>query len=302
MKRAFTIVELLVVVAILSILLGVLLPTLGGASESARAAKCLANLHNLAVTWDGGPAADTEIFRGNFFENDDGDTLGLYLAQPGWVAGNTIGLYSWINGEFGRLVEEQTKIDPISMWETNEELARYTITNGWYYTRTQADADAYVCPEHQKLRRGAQCPLWSYFMNVRMNAVSLMTGRKASLTNADLLLLFAEIPFRGPGEWFPAEKGSETETDGVLQYEGYEDEELEDDKGVVENIGGNHKSGKQWYAHVAFADGHVEKLRVDGLSAGALRDLTKWLCTGTAVGRRGNVYEEIKAKEEEDDE
>ena len=48
MKRAFTLVELLVVIGIIGILSGVLIASFGGSSESARAALCLANMKNLA--------------------------------------------------------------------------------------------------------------------------------------------------------------------------------------------------------------------------------------------------------------
>jgi competence protein ComGC len=47
---AFTLVELLVVVSIITLLLGILLPSLSEAREKARLAKCLANLHQLGNT------------------------------------------------------------------------------------------------------------------------------------------------------------------------------------------------------------------------------------------------------------
>lgn len=48
--RAFTLIEVLVVISISSILIALLLPALSGARESANVSKCLANLREIAVT------------------------------------------------------------------------------------------------------------------------------------------------------------------------------------------------------------------------------------------------------------
>ena len=48
-SRAFTLVELLVVVAIIALLIGISVPLLGHAKESAKTAKCQSNLHQVAV-------------------------------------------------------------------------------------------------------------------------------------------------------------------------------------------------------------------------------------------------------------
>lgn len=50
-RAAFTLVELLIVVAILALLITMLLPGLGAARESARRTKCASNLRQIAFAW-----------------------------------------------------------------------------------------------------------------------------------------------------------------------------------------------------------------------------------------------------------
>lgn len=49
MRKGFTLIELLAVIAIISVLVGILIPTLSGARESARRTQCLANLAQIGI-------------------------------------------------------------------------------------------------------------------------------------------------------------------------------------------------------------------------------------------------------------
>ena len=278
MKKAFTLVELLVVIGIIAILAGVLLTTFSGKSETSKAAQCLSNLKalaNAALSYraekSGFPGAKssqsgTQKVTGNQVEFSWNDI-------PGWI--------SWDSRNFSKSSKQE--YSQISMFTTDEEAGLFAITNGAVWRYMSGNRSAYVCPTHLKsLKKGKVW--WSYVMNGRL-ASSFKENR------AERTLLFAEIPFQGAGETFPRGSAASDETDCRL------DAPDKDGDDGDEHIGGNHKTANQWFAHVAFADGHVEKLRVgkDGktMSDGDLKKLTGWLCAGVDVGFNGEKYEKL---------
>lgn len=295
MKKAFTLIELLVVIGIIGILAAICMASFSGGTESARATKCMANLRNLAVAWDGGCAGSVEMMG---VSSSNGNTKGKYTERKGWISSNTKGLYAEDSGS-----QSHQTFEPIGMYETNEELVRYAYTNGWMAARLGNATDCYVCPSHVHSKKGAM-PNWTYLMNAYFGWDAARGGytyigaappwkNKKDLTNADRLLIFAEIPWqqKGPSEWNPDPEGDPLDGDAVLQYQGCA-KAAGTSKAVEghEQIGFNHKNGKKWYAHVAFADGHVEKIAAGGEN---MLELTTWLCEGKSVSLSEGRYEKL---------
>lgn len=270
MKKAFTLVEMLVVIGIIAILLGVLIPALSGSSDSAKALKCMANMHSLAM---GVQARAMESayypYAGSLQKykaavHDKGS-----VPQHGWIGWST----DSASGSY---------ISPYS----NDDDARYqSLTNGTIWKAVGQNREVYVCPAHRerikKVKGGAvkYGPCWSYVMSAYFYWDSEGKPRSYKFhgrhyerqANKSKYLLFAELPFiDNAAHQVEFSEGANKANDPVLQYEGC-------DGGGDEVIGFNHKQGKrETYAHVCFADGHTEKFKLP--RSGNVKKLTKWLC------------------------
>jgi len=252
MKKAFTLVELLIVVGILGILIGVLLGTFGGVSDSARATKCMANLRNLGMA------------------------VQSYAMESGAYPS------TWISPTDGK---DGAYISP---YEGTLEDREYALTNGPLWKAVNRSRDCYVCPTHQRYVREhnlGQDPLWSYAKNPGAS------GAYGSFERAEVTLLFAELPFAEVknGEFTQTGQLSGEALDPVLDAPNPNGEDGE--KGGNEAIGFNHKSGKNYFAHICYADGHVAKLIAP--KAGSAADLTSWLCYTTVGGESGRADVDI---------
>ncbi len=270
MKKAFTLVELLVVIGIIGILSGVLIASFSGSSESARAAKCLTNLKNLASASQLYASAKTWLPQSSSstYLSDDGEH---YYETPGWVSWLSSGMFPSQSEVWGT---------EISTYHESETDRIYSLTNGVLWKYLSGTSSAYVCPEHVDAVAPAFRPLWSYVMN------SGVSGWKyKGVTRADRRLLFAEMPFDGTvnGNYAPSTSKSKYNDCALQHWEG-------------DVIGFNHKAGKgEKCAHVVFVDGHVEKLRQpkDGLNDTQLQELTQWLCEGKDISFDGKKYEKL---------
>ncbi len=137
----FTLVELLVVVALIAILASLLLPALAKAKQQAHRIKCLNNQRQLAVTWIRYSSDNNEVLVPNGAQ------------QPGGGQRETL----WVLGDYHNFLPAFTNelylLDP-----KYAAFARYLTTKRVY--KCPSDSTTYV------VNRGKPIPqVWSYSMN-----------------------------------------------------------------------------------------------------------------------------------------
>ncbi len=287
MKKAFTIIELLVVIGIIATLIGVLSVTFGRGTEAARNAKCLTNMKNLAN------AVNSFVMEKGYFPNAgsvewkelairNGNTEAVYSEYPGWISWNSQSAYK----------SKPNSHQSSSGWFASAycedfETREYCITNGAVFKFVAKNRDVFVCPVHKNKHPTAA---WSYVMNGWFRYDNTRgSGPKpkeyfrwrTSAGRHDRRLLFAELPWEDEDSVF--DTGAGFACDPTLQY------------GENEHIGFNHKDGKDRIAHVVFVDGHVEKLRMPrgGMGQSEKQELTKWLCEAKDVSFDGKEYRKL---------
>jgi len=315
MKKAFSLVELLVVVAIIAILAGVLLSSFSGGTESARAAKCLANMRNLAqaVTTSASDTAYGVYPCAGSYAQILADSDGLYYQeQRGWI--------SWLSKDdpYSSRSAKKTKARSfkkcanVTPFCDSREDADFALTNGVLWRYLSGNRSTYVCPIHQKLAaaNGSTMPLFSYVMNAYFGYDSSdgsdgIGDMRVWMSNGGIKserrLLFAELPFgieatsdanNGLDGSAAFSEASTTLLDPILQYKAtYNSKAYNSEwKGKAEIIGFNHKMKRGYCAHVVFADGHTEKLIYPTGSGLSFVQLTALLCSAVDVGFNGKSY------------
>lgn len=293
--KGFTLVELLVVIAIIGILSGVLIGAFGGSTESARSAKCLANMRSLAVACQnyGMSSGHYPLAASQEYSTLD-ESLGIrrvkeiFKEQNGWISWASRGAY---NGMVTSSAANKSWFK--SAYVDDEDDALHCLTNGAIWKAVAANASVYRCPAHVKAVKGAKVH-WSYAMNayfkgdVTMSCKTIDESERLGVTytglsRADRRLLFAELPFAdGIDDTLEA-------SDPVLQYKG-----LKGYSGSNDKISFNHKVGKKRCAHVVFADGHVDRLTMPASGGDSdAEELLQWLCEGRDVSFDGTRYEKM---------
>ena len=301
---AFTLLELLIVIGIIAVLAAVLISQFGGATESARAAECLAHMRTLANSVQNYCMANNYYPCAGEVEYMTDDMR--YRRHKGYI-----GRYSASGDPYARRngAASHQSLQTVSTYCKDDLQSKYCVTNGALWTYGSHNLDEYVCPSHKRATWAANMsgPAWSYVMNPYFGYDYSNGSETTGLPNPDIKyghcqrpdkrLLFAELQWveGATGIAPPLEESPDTKVDGVLQYD------RSDWSGTKEAIGFNHKAGTRYVAHVCFADGHTEKLALAGNGSSAqLIELTKWLCDSDDIELSGGQWRRTHKASDED--
>ena len=245
--RAFTLIELLVTVAVVAVLVGILLPAVGGVMANARATRSMSNLrqwgagmhawgsiNNERIPWEGAkglPDGTTPASNAN---------VGLSLASPlFWpnAVAPILGMQP-----YSELVEDAFREQRnISVWDNRDTV--------WNDPAAVSDRDR-PWEFGESGKQGFLRQFWfSYAMNLRLNNTWLTNGGFGEFTN-DRLVGWANIPIPD-------------RTVLMLELRARPDELPNSDPHYTRNLNRAQCSWKRFAArhagggHILFVDGHV---------------------------------------------
>lgn len=277
MKKAFTLIEMLIVVGIIAVLMSIVLVNVRGATDSANATKCMNNMRSLFVAMDSiGMDSGSYPLAGPCIRKTSYENKSVTSTFEPWISR-----------------DHSEKMVPCYGTGSEDE-DRYAITNGsmGVFWKAMAGKDsAYNCPMFAKdhFVKRKRMPLFSY----ALNAVQFASDVKAmadsfvgvgivgynSFQRADRAVMFAELPISQSCGYDPLAK-PET-CDATLKP----DVGNPKWKGSAEAIGFVHQDKrKRYYGHVVFVDGHIEKFMQPPASS-SLKEakLTAHICSGNDV-------------------
>jgi len=225
-KKAFTLMELLTVIAIIGILAALLLPVLSRAKQKAWSTACLNNIKQLQTAW----TLYADDFGGNLPHNSCGDGAGEMVDNPGWVAGNM-----WLDSDLGKDLTESTNTDLL----VGSQYDPFGSIGG--YVKNPA---VYRCPiDTSTVTLGGQVlpRVRSYSMNNYMGAPELPGFR--------YFMKMQDIIAPGPSDAFVfIDEHEDSINDGLFAVD------VASHYAIIDYPASHHNGG----CNLSFADGHAE--------------------------------------------
>ena len=310
MKKAFTLIEMLVVVGIIAVLASIVLVNIRGATAAADTAKCMSNMRSLfnavnALAMDTGnyPLAGFCVTANPEMEMSDREL-------EGWISrdrsGNVVPCYGTGNAD--------------------DDL--FALTNGCNGTdapgklwkATDSNASIFYCPTFAKylsLRRKCK-PLFSYALNgIRFGsdltpvsdgyqnyhgAGKAIYNEPKSIPRPDRTVMFAELPIYQSCSYDPLANVDTCNASLQIHKNGRYSGGWPWG-GRSEEIGFVHQDKrKKYFGHVVFVDGHVEKFMQPPASSPVKADaLTAYICNGDDVAFDEKGYRLVAEVEDEEE-
>ena len=227
-NKQFTLIELLIVIAIIAILAGMLLPALNAARNSAHTTNCLANQKQLAV----GMLQYTDSYNGHL-PPQRGSTDGILNMTYVWAL-----LYSQMVSPSVFICPTAYNLSSRHSWTKSKSLNLLSYGNKWLTSTVDSEKDIYSYP--------------AYGINPIVGLHRTGVGLKFNGTYQSVTMTTRLSDFHQPSAKIMLADAREIENFKINRYIGFHIAHLSNDESCLSLL---HNRGKA--VNIAWLDGHV---------------------------------------------